>query len=194
MEDIESKLKEVYEFCNQSPKQRCEFGVIAKVLAEDLSYFSGVKNVRCVASRYRAMGYDSYPHTPQGDTWPSQVREIWKITALVKKFSDPGFLRYMFSLEDLMTIVSPLSCRLQSDDMMVNDTQEELYQTVIQLIALKTTRGKIEAQFDKKYSQENDPFCQWRQVNRTETTTLVLTRDGCFEKGAHPKMCRLPRG
>ena len=66
----------------------------------------------------------------------------------------------MFFLEDLMTIVSPLSCRLQSNYMMDNDTQEELYQTVIQLIALKTTRGKIEAQFDKYYSQETDPFCQ----------------------------------
>lgn len=55
MEDIESTLKEVYEFCHQSPKQRREFGGIAKVLEEDLPYFSGVKNVRCVASRYRAM-------------------------------------------------------------------------------------------------------------------------------------------
>ena len=51
MEDIESTLKEVYEFCHQSPKQRREFGGIAKVLEEDLPYFSGVKNV----SRYRAM-------------------------------------------------------------------------------------------------------------------------------------------
>ena len=55
MEDIESTLKEVYEFCHQSPKQRREFGWKAKVLEEDLSYLNGVKNMRCVACRYRAM-------------------------------------------------------------------------------------------------------------------------------------------
>ena len=114
------------------------------MLEEDLPYFSGVKNVRCVASRYQAMTAIHIHLRVTLDHLKSVKSE--KITALVNKFSDPGFLRYkMFFLEDLMKVVSSLSRRLQSDEMMVNDTQEELYQIVIQLIALKTTRGKIEA-------------------------------------------------
>lgn len=172
LDNLESTLRGVYKFYHMSPKQRRGLHELASVLNEDMPYYSGVKQVRWLASRWRAICAveKNYRVTVEHLENVAANEENLSATAtgLLRKLKTVSFVKFLYFMIDFMRIFATLSQRLQHDKLIVTDVTHDIEEATLKLLELKECPGEGET----KLLQNLDPDTNVMQHGKG---SIVLT-------------------
>lgn len=184
MEVMEDTMRGVYKFYHMSPKQRRSLKELSDILDEDEPYYSGVKTVRWLASRYRALSavethyrvtVEHLEHASTGVTAGTNPSAI--AAGLVKKLKNVNFVKFMYFMLDFMEVLSILSQTLQADNLLITDVKHELSAATLKLETLKTSPGNAEKKFTGNFNSETN-ILKHGNGNITLCKTVTRGRGG----------------
>ncbi len=153
METLEATLRGIYKFYHLSPKKRRGLDNLAEVLDEDKPYYSGVKQVRWLASRYRAVtAVESHLRITVEHLENTAAAGDSVAIGLLNKLKDEKLIHFMYFMMDFMELMSSLSKCLQAASLLVTDVSHEVSEIIMKLCALKAKPGPNENTFVKNFN------------------------------------------
>ncbi len=127
------------------------------MLEEDKPYYSGVKQVRWLASRYRAVvAVEKHLRITVGHLENAAASGEATAKGLLNKLKNQKFVHFLYFMLDLMKLMSTLSQRLQADSLLVTDVSHDIDETVLKLLALKSTSGEAESRFVQNFDKDSN--------------------------------------
>ena len=123
-----------------------------------MPYYSGVKQVRWLASRYRAV-------TAVEDHLRVTVEHLENVaashdpgaataTGLLNKLKDVKMIHFMYFIMDFMALMLWLSKQLQGKSILVTDVSHYISEVTMKMVALKSSPGENESKFTDNFDTE----------------------------------------
>ena len=143
---FEDTIKGIFNFYHQSFKRRREVKAIAAVLEEDLAHISGVKQVRWLASKTRAIKslLQNLPmissHLEHAASRNSSD-EAAKAKGYLREVSSVKFVMMLHAVCEIFEITASLSEVFQQDDLLLIEVYGKVETHVLRLEELKHERG-----------------------------------------------------
>ncbi|XP_067659505.1 zinc finger protein 862-like [Haliotis asinina] len=138
---FEEVLKQIFKFYHNSPQMRRELKTISQIFETDLVHLSDVKNVRCFASKERAVRalrtslhsvIQHFETVATGRTEQSSKAKGW-----LAKIKTVTFIKTLFILLDVLPLLTEVSLVFQKEDLLVTTLSQEIEGVMLKLTQLK---------------------------------------------------------
>ncbi|XP_006823169.1 zinc finger protein 862-like [Saccoglossus kowalevskii] len=165
MGNFEETLKGLFMFYHYSPKRRRELKDSSDVLEHDLSHISGVKQVRWLSSKERAVkaiknNYEAVvTHLEHASTDKnSSTDNSSRAKGYHRTITAIKFVRLLHFLLDYLPILANLSKVFQEEKLLIMEIPDRLEETYLALNALKAYPGKNMNEFNDNFNDETLMF------------------------------------
>ena len=154
LETFDEIIRHVFKFYYYSPKKRGEVNAVSEILDEDPAHFSSnIKKTRWLSSRHRALccyRKESCCDSHKGEDAAKAKRTLKQITTV-------KFVKFLYFLLDVTSILKKLSESLQRDNLFITDVARKLDTAISKLELLKSLKPPLElSKFQTKFKSNYD--------------------------------------
>ncbi|XP_070560279.1 zinc finger protein 862-like [Ptychodera flava] len=193
LSSFEETFKGIFSFYHYSPKRRRELQAISDMLEQNLCHLSGVRQVRWLSSKERAVKAVSH-------NYQAIVTHLENTATDAKATADAGskakgyhkaitaikFVRLLHFMLDYLPLLAQLSRAFQEEKLLIMEIPDALEQTLLALNALKLYPGKNTREFLDKFdiqkmfaevklhSSQEGMLMTWQQILLIALSTAQL--------------------
>jgi len=190
---FDDTVKSIFKFYFYSPKKRRELKHISSILEEDSAYYSGLQQIRWLASRHRSLkalekhlAVTVFHLENTGSASTNQDAFVSK--GILKTLKSEEFVAFLYFMLDFTEVVSQLSEAYQSEDLILSDVVLKLEKAMwgLQSIKKHIEGGNHYSSFLENYDQESCVLSSGKEkkliiVLMKGTSTEEAVND-CFNK------------
>ncbi|XP_060082847.1 zinc finger protein 862-like [Ylistrum balloti] len=159
LRQFDDTVKGVFKYYFYSPKKRRELKAISEIIEEDYAYYSGVQQIRWLASRHRSLAalekhyavtIYHLEHVGQG-TGEDSARS----KGLLRELKTEKFVKFLHFMIDVTSVLKHLSECYQRDELFISDVVRKLELASWELSELKENgpdTGEFYSKFVQSYS------------------------------------------
>ncbi|XP_033753177.1 zinc finger protein 862-like [Pecten maximus] len=167
---FDTTVKNIFLFYYYSPKKRREPRAISDLLDEDAAYFSGMKQVRWLASRHRALKAIEKHYAVTvihlENTASGKTADAAKAKGILNDFKSHKFVKFLHFMIDVTNILSMLSQGYQRDDLFITDVvRNNLEKAMWQL--KEQNKGEMGRKFEEHFNTELKTFSCGKESTQT---------------------------
>ena len=177
LKTFQETVEAVFKYYYYSPKKRRELASLSDILDEAKAHYGGLKAVRWLASRNRALvalqtHYAvTVAHLENAST--GKKEDAAKATGILKVLKSEQLVKYLHFMIDVTSVLSRLSVQFQKDDITINEVVCGIEKSITELKKLE--KGGVHYQgFCNRYSEQNGKLVCGKD-NKQE---LTLTHKG----------------
>ncbi|XP_033758057.1 zinc finger protein 862-like [Pecten maximus] len=168
---FDTTVKNIFLFYYYSPKKRRELRAISDLLDENAAYFSGMKQVRWLASRHRALKAIEKHYAVTvihlENTASGKTADAAKAKGILNDFKSHKFVKFLHFMIDVTNILSMLSQGYQRDDLFITDVVRNLEKAMWQLKELQQNKGEMGRKFEEHFNTELKTFSCGKESTQT---------------------------
>lgn len=148
MRKFEDTLKGIFNFYHYSPKRRRELAEISNLFDTELARFSGVHQVRWMASKEHTVSAlkknlkTVVLHVEHRNVEGTRAEDANRAKAYHKHLTSVSFIKMLYFLLNFLPVLARLSKVFQREEILIFEIPDVVESAVVELSALKAQPGK----------------------------------------------------